>query len=155
MHNTHTNIHQQLLLSGISSLLVGSLIYVCFRTNTLKLFDWIALVGLDHFVEHLRYYTMPYKKHIPGWVLFSLPDGLWMFSYGCAICYLWKHKPSKQPYFWILLVTLLILLVEVLQLFQITSGVFDPLDVLFYILGAGAPLVLWTQAGNTLWCGNR
>jgi len=155
MNNGCSNRNQWLLVSGVSSLLVGGIIYLCFRASTLKLFDWIALMGLDHFVENLRSYTIPYRKYLPEWVLFSLPDGLWIFSYGCAICYLWKNNYSKQPYYWISVVTLLILIVEVLQLFQVIPGVFDPLDVAFYLLGAGLPLVLWARRSNTLVLANE
>ncbi len=149
MGNCTSKIHQRILFGGISSLLVGGLIYVCFRSNTLILFNWIDLIGLGHFVESIRSYTIPYVSHIPEWVLFSLPDGLWMFSYGCAICYLWRHTHSKQPYFWISLVALCILGVEVLQLFRITPGRFDPLDMVFYLLGGVLPQVFLIQKDQT------
>ncbi|OJJ22503.1 hypothetical protein BKI52_07430 [marine bacterium AO1-C] len=140
--------HQRLLLGCIISLLGGGLIYLGFRSDTLILFDWISFIGLDHLIERLRFYTLPYAKYIPEWILFSLPDGLWMFSYGCGICYLWRNKQSKQPHWWISLIALFILSVEILQLLQITPGTFDPLDLVFYLLGALLPLVFLIQKDN-------
>ena len=60
-------------------LLTGSFIYILFRVETLKMFSWFIKLGIQEEIELLRI-TFSFIR-LPYWILFVLPDGLWLFSF--------------------------------------------------------------------------
>ena len=107
---------KQLFFGHVLTLIIGGLIYILFRTDSLVMFKWFAALSLDKPIEYLRDSTLTVKNHLPDWFLFSLPDGLWIFSY---------------------------ITFELGQLFNIVPGTFDAIDLIFYIAGAVFPLVFF------------
>lgn len=80
---------------------------------------------------------------MPGWFLYSLPDGLWIFSYICLILYIWKNTLTKQNLIWIFIIPFIAVFSEFAQLFKIIPGKFDNIDLLFYTLGLLLPLIIF------------
>ena len=136
---------KQLLFGHILTLVIGGLIYIAYRTDTLLMFKWFAAISLDTPIEYLREMTMSTKSTLPGWFLFSLPDGLWIFSYITLTLLIWKNKITKQNVFWIGIIPLVAILSELGQLFGIVSGTFDIVDLTFYIVGVISPLIFFTN----------
>lgn len=136
---------KQLLFGHILTLFIGGMIYLIFRIETLLMFKWFAVVSLDPPIEYLREMTLTTKNKLPEWFLFSLPDGLWIFSYVTLILYIWKNNITRQNAIWICITPLIIILVEIGQLFNITPGTFDLNDLTFYLLGATSPIFLFTK----------
>ncbi len=44
------------------------------------MFDWFRWAGLGECVNILRQYSEDGCSRLPSWVVFSLPDSLWVFS---------------------------------------------------------------------------
>ena len=59
-------------------LVLGSLIYVLFRHESLLVFDWLEHLGVDAYVQALRARCDHWE--LPSWVAYSVPDGLWCWA---------------------------------------------------------------------------
>ena len=133
---------KQLFFGHVLTLIIGGLIYILFRTDSLVMFKWFAALSLDKPIEYLRDSTLPFKDQLPDWFLFSLPDGLWIFSYITLTLMIWG-KVNKQNLFWIFFIPFIAVSSELGQLFNIVPGTFDAIDLIFYIAGAVFPLVFF------------
>lgn len=139
---------KQLIFGHIITLLIGGLIYVLFRTSSLLMFSWYKTIGLGGILKGLRKSTIPFAENIPEWILFSLPDGLWIFSYVCLILLIWKNSVSLKNIFWLLIIPILAIGSELGQLFGLIIGTFDLTDLLLYILGITLPFIFFKQSIN-------
>ena len=135
------NTRTQIFVST-TSLLIGGLLYVCYRTQTLVMFNWFSKLNILETINSFRYYTLPQKNKIPNWVLYSLPDGLWIYSYTSCMLIIWRYKIMNNNLLWIFGLPTIALLSEIAQYFNILQGVFDPIDVLCYTLGISLALVI-------------
>ena len=136
---------KQLLFGHLLTLILGGLIYISFRTDSLVMFKWFAALSLDTPIEYLRETTMTVNRLFPNWFLFSLPDGLWIFSYISLILLIWGNNINKRNLFWIFLIPFIAISSELGQLFNIIPGTFDPIDLTFYITGAISPFIIFTN----------
>jgi hypothetical protein len=125
-------------------ILVGGAIYLAFRDTSLLMFRWAGWIGLDTAVEAMRVHTMPYRPAIPDWILFSVPDGVWVFACTAFFARLWHDGPWYFRVFWIGLGPALAIGGELGQLPSIglVPGTFDVADLLFYVLSLVAALWL-------------
>lgn len=126
----------------IVSLLFGSAIYILFRTSTLKMFSWFEIIGINVIESNLRKNSIVIAQYFPDWFLYSLPDGLWIFSYVCLMLCVWRKSISKQNIFWISIVPLVAVGSELLQFFGLVQGTFDLVDVLCYLIGFILPFLI-------------
>ena len=133
---------KQLIFGHIITLLIGGLIYVLFRTSSLLMFSWYKTIGLGGILKGLR------KSTIPEWILFSLPDGLWIFSYVSLILLIWKNSVSLKNIFWILIIPILAIGSELGQFFGVLTGTFDLTDLMLYIFGMTLPFIFFKQSIN-------
>ncbi len=117
---------------AIITLTFGGLIYICSRSEKLLMFHWFKWIKLYQIVYSLRSagFTFPDAD----WFRFSLPDGLWLFSYIFLMLEIWNHSITKYNFAWIICIPLIALLSEIFQLFGILSGTFDILDIIFYLV---------------------
>ncbi|MGL4787516.1 MAG: hypothetical protein ACRC2Q_11655, partial [Cetobacterium sp.] len=69
----------------LASFALAVLIYLLFRSRKLFYYQIVELMNLDSHVGSIRKVVWVYRKHIPNWVIYSLPDGLWLFSMGVSI----------------------------------------------------------------------
>ncbi len=75
------------ILLVVLPLLIAGLIYLSFRGKHLFYYQMIQHVGLENSVLHLRSFAKMYRKEISNAIIYSLPDGLWLFSFGIALMY--------------------------------------------------------------------
>lgn len=143
-----TGMKKQLIFGSFLTLFCGGLIYVLFRTETLTMFDWYKTIGLENQTNELRRLTIPFAEELPEWMLFSLPDGLWLFSYVCLLLAIWQNTVSAMNAIWMLLIPMLAIASEIGQLFGLVDGTFDVIDLLFYLLGMALPFILFTKTTN-------
>ncbi|MFV8390740.1 hypothetical protein [Flavobacterium sp. LB1P71] len=115
-------------------LLLGGLIYISFRSLSLRMFNWFAWSKIDFFTSLIRDLIYPFKNYIPLWFYFSLPDGLWIYSFSSALLIYWNNDFEKVKYC-LLIPFVSGILIEILQGFKFFSGTFDFLDLFFSILG--------------------
>ncbi len=139
---------RQLFFGTFLTLLFGGLIYVLFRTATLKMFGWYETIGLGGLTNRMRKLTFQFANELPEWILFSLPDGLWIFSYVCLMLAVWQNSISFKNAFWVLIIPILAIGSEIGQLFGFVVGTFDLTDLLFYILGMTLPFIFFTKINN-------
>jgi hypothetical protein len=88
-------------LIHLVTLFIGCLIYIFFRSETILMFNWFEKLIMTETVSSIREITMTYQKDFPSWFLYSLPDGLWIFSYVCLIQSIWGSTDGAYKYFWI------------------------------------------------------
>jgi hypothetical protein len=119
-----------ILFHVISPLTLGGLLYVVFRAKSLRMFSWFESIGINTQISFLREYLSPLKSWLPSWVYFSLPDGLWVYSFTSIILILWAGKIN----FWLIIPFTSGVLIEILQGFSFT-GTFDYLDLTFSVIG--------------------
>ena len=119
-----------ILFHVISPLTLGGLLYVVFRTKSLRMFSWFESIGINTQISFLREYFSPLKSWLPSWVYFSLPDGLWVYSFTSIILILWAGKIN----FWLIIPFTSGILIEILQGF-LFKGTFDRTDLIFSIIG--------------------
>jgi hypothetical protein len=129
-------------------ILVGGLIYLAFRDTSLLMFRWAGWIGMDSAIEAMRVHSLPHRAAIPDWVLFSVPDGVWVFACTAFFARLWHDGHWAFRVFWIGLGPALAIGGELGQLpfIGLVPGTFDPADLLFYIVSGGAALWLAQRA---------
>lgn len=116
-------------------LLVGGMVYLAWRTQSLLMFSWADFIGLEHLISALRQFAAPVLPYVPEWILFSLPDAAWVYSITAAYVIVWKTASCPEGLFWISLGCLLGVGGELGQLAGVVPGTFDPVD-LIVMLGA-------------------
>lgn len=127
--------------AAISSLLIGSAIYVCFRTRTLLMFRWFDVIGLNFPITMLRAYAKPLRPNLADWVLYSAPFALWVFSYLLFIRIIWANKSSLERHFWFWSVPLGSIGIEFGQGLRIVPGTFDINDLVTIVAGTLVALI--------------
>lgn len=113
---------------------MGVFIYLCFRPNTVNVFYWINSAGLSRMVTFLKSNFLDCQNLLPKWIVNSLPDGLWAYSFIYTINLVWKEKQGGY-WLWILISSIIIYLSEVLQYYKVVHGTFDVHDLIFLSLG--------------------
>lgn len=132
----------------VFALAFGSLIYLFFRNSSLKMFLWLNYFGLGKIIASVRNFTLPFVSSFPDWFLFSLPDGLWIFSFISLQLHIWKYSLNFSNLIWFVSIPLIAIISEIFQNLNILNGVFDPFDILFYSLGFILPFILNTRILN-------
>lgn len=115
------------LIIGLLSIILGGSIYLFFRSETLLMFGWLKSMGIYDAISAMRTETCD-----GGWLIYSLPDGLWLFSYILIMSALWSFDVRKTMLYSAPLVIIAIGS-ELLQLPHLISGTFDVIDLLCYI----------------------
>lgn len=136
---------KQLFIGHFLTLLLGSAIYLLFRISSLRMFSWISIIDLNSELDLIRVHTIRYANKIPNWIIYSLPDGLWMFSYVSLMLYIWKNEITKQSLLWILILPIIALCSELGQMLNKVPGTFDSADLTAYIIGALSPFIFFEQ----------
>ena len=112
-------------------LLLGGLIYIIFRDKSLLMFNWFDAIGIGNEIDGLR--RLFQGEGIYGWVKYSLPDGLWAFSYMFLVDAVWNGSKLISSYIFIYSLPFFALLSEFFQYFSLLPGVFDWVDVASYL----------------------
>lgn len=128
---------------ALISLLAGSLIYICFRVPSLRMFEWFCSTMIGNEVVMIRQTSFPLSSILPKWFLFSLPNGLWIFSYITALLYIWDNQISKNNLIWFLSIPSFSILSEFGQSLNYLPGTYDINDIISYSIGMIAPIVLF------------
>jgi hypothetical protein len=130
------------------ALFLGGLVYVLWRPDTLPFFGWLEAVGLSEFVQWLRSYARPFYPHLPEWLVFSLPNGLWAFFYALIMMHLWWYRKSWMKYFWLGSIPIVATGYEFTQYLGIIPGIFCIKDFVFGIFGISLGIIAGALAGK-------
>ncbi len=125
------------ILWVVAPLFGGILIYLLFRSESIRIFSWLLYLGIETPILFVRQYTLDLTSYIPYWLIYSLPNGLWAFSYGTIICFIWLKNTSPIKYLWLLTIPIVCLGYELLQCLGVISGTFCYQDLLLCFLGMG------------------
>ncbi len=119
------------------AVLAGGGIYVLWRPDTIRFFDWLEVTGIRAPVDTIRAFLYPLHTQVPEWILYSLPNGLWAFSYALIIWHMWRTNTSIIKYFWLATIPLVGIGYELLQYTGILPGTFCYQDLTMSVAGIG------------------
>jgi len=135
----HLNKRARFLLSfslATGSLILGSSIYLFSRETSNIAYHISGFMGFSSQVDSLR----DLIPALPSWFLYSLPDGLWMFSFSMFILVIWGFQRSREAIIWTSIVIAIGIILEFFQLFEILPGQFDWRDIVFMFVAGLLPL---------------
>lgn len=136
---------KRILLSSVA-LLIGGMIYVLWRSESLLMFSWFRALGIGHVVETLRRNASPYANTFPHWVYFSLPQALWQFS-GLLFFYsIWRNASTPHCLLWAGVFVAIAFGFEIGQFLGVVPGYFETWDLILLI---AACLLAWAVVGFT------
>ena len=118
------------ITAGISIIifLFACMIYISNRSFDMILYKWLNINTSNVIFSCLQQHAIP----LPDWALYNLPDGLWLFSYTLLIDAIWSKNNIK--YYFIGIITLFILILEIAQMMHIFPGTGDILDIASYLI---------------------
>jgi hypothetical protein len=140
------------VLHVIVPLILGALIYVLWRKDTLLVFDWLRACRLEQPTATLRQLAKPLGETLPRWVLFSLPDGLWVYATVSCMLLIWRRSSGIAATIWVLMGPFLGIASELGQLFRVVPGQFDIKDMFLYFAGSVTAVVA-VGVGGSRRCG--
>lgn len=113
----------KLLLYSFIPLFIGGLIYTGFRTKNLLMFKWFKYIKIDNLIETYRENFGNIK--LPEFIIYSLPNGLWVFSFLTFII-ITTHKKIRLAF--ILVCIFISTGFEIFQRIKIIPGTFCLID---------------------------
>jgi len=122
------------LFLSLISLFIGIFIYSFLRIPPFILNKLYALTKTQNWVQSVR--TNFTNTEFPEWILYGLPDLLWMFSFMLFILMIWNFRLNRHSLIWIIGAICIGLAYEFFQLTEITPGVFDFKDIGYILTGA-------------------
>tara|TARA_R110002096_G_scaffold13704_1_gene48174 strand:+ start:606 stop:1091 length:486 start_codon:yes stop_codon:yes gene_type:complete len=101
----------------------GAIVYVGWRSTDLLVFDWLAWLGIpeDVFRPDIQ---------LPRWLLYSFPDGCWVFAGTSWMLLIWRRLHA-----WVYIFAVLGIGGEIGQGLGYVPGTFDWNDISFYVGG--------------------
>ena len=116
-------------------MLIGVLIYLLYRSKNLYYYNLIHFLNINGYVLLARETAILYRKLFPTWVIYSLPDGLWLFSTGAV--FLIARKKYLLHFLWFLFIYLFVVGGEFIQKYYgghgTPIGTYDKTDIIAYI----------------------
>lgn len=119
---------------GLIFLLIGSYLYLKFRSETLLMFKWAKNLGLDFIVSSIRGSFESLNSDRMKYIIFSAPYGLWVISFCCFIGAIWHKDSSLSAIILRLIVPVIAVSSELLQFVGFLPGTFDINDLLVLIV---------------------
>jgi len=117
---------------------VGALIYLLFRPRYLWVFTWVDGLGFTDTVGHARNLFFPYRTSLPEFVVFNLPNGLWVYATTSWMLLIWGNEVKTWAgSFWISIGLTSLVAMEILQHSEIAliPGTFDWFDIFAGVSG--------------------
>lgn len=122
-------------LLGITAILLGGMIYFFLRPVKPILVEWIGSAYMNNWHSLPGPVPDPLRHLLPGWFVFSLPEGLWSFGYTMLITGIWHGSSSRFRFFWMATVFLITPGIEYFQLFHLIPGTFCIQDMALGMAG--------------------
>ena len=122
--------HKYLIINVLLPLFLGLSIYLFLRNVKILIVSKYIKIPNFNFSNHQIIRTI--QKY--DFVIYNLPDALWLYSLLSFILIIWKNKKSKQKWFWFSIASLIALCLEIGQKYHLVIGTFDILDIMSFIL---------------------
>ena len=113
-------------------LLLGGSIYVLFRSQSLLMFRWSESLHIMPGIQTVRGLVSPIGDVLPDLLLYSAPDGAWLYAYVCFYRLVWARDSRPWMWTWIGMGLFLSIGMEIGQAFGWTRGTFDWMDLAMY-----------------------
>jgi hypothetical protein len=139
---SHNNKIKLYFLSGSVALFTGAAIYLLFRPVPPVFLKRLDSMIPNNWLGPLRQQVAFLAPHLPEWIVFSLPGGLWAFAYALTITAIWSGSRSRLRYGWMISIPLLTLGFECSQYWHFIPGTFCLNDLVMSITGAVAGISL-------------
>jgi hypothetical protein len=123
------------LFIHLLSICAGGLIYICFRSSDLMMFRWFDYLHCSDAISQIRNISNVYKIENSDWLIYSLPDGLWMFSFTTIILYIWRNTINRKNFAWIIIMPIIAFCTEICQKYDLINGTYDTNDLFAYLFG--------------------
>lgn len=121
-------------LNGVMPVALGTAIYLLFRDTSLLVFAWVEAVGMSEALFELRVLCKGFGAQLPEHILYSLPDGCWVWGMTAVYRSFWSFR-TREGCFWICLGCGLGMGGEFGQFVGVVPGHFDWWDVGYMALG--------------------
>lgn len=93
-----------------------------------------ALFRGFHFIDPYEIYFPLFQLDKDCWLIYSGPDGLWLYALLMSLSIIWRGQNSWQFWFWIITAFSLSCFSETLQYYQWIPGTFDWNDIFAYFI---------------------
>jgi hypothetical protein len=114
---------------AISAMLIGGMIYLIWRPETLLMFAWAEQLSLLQVVDALREFGREFLPNPPDWVLNSLPHALWIFSGIIFLGAVWKEESLRWFILWSFGLIAISIFSELGQISGLLPGTYDFGDI--------------------------
>lgn len=118
------------LVHVATPLALGAWLYIGYRSDRLLGWAWGRLLGVEAPARALRDATAALHVAPPDWLVYSLPDALWVHALGFAVARVWNGVRGGERLVWLVVPALLGPGAELAQEVGLLPGTFDPLDLL-------------------------
>jgi hypothetical protein len=105
------------------------------------MFNWFNAIGIQNLIQYIRLNLSFLKPIIPDWTYYSLPDGLWIYSFSSFLIIYWDNYYKTFNY-WLFIPFVCGIVVELLQFVKLFPGTFDIIDLFFLSLGLSLSLII-------------
>ena len=119
--------------------LFGGLIYLLYRPKSIILFEVLNKLGVSTTVDIVR--SKVEHIHLPDFVVYSLPAGLWTISFLMAMYLCTKQQNMRIKLSLALPLPVSAVVLEFMQLFGLCPGTFDIFDVVCYVI----PIIIFVK----------
>lgn len=131
----------QYTLHVVVPLFMGGVIYMVWRTEALQMFRWFEFAHLESSIYTFREMYGGQGGQLPAWLLYSLPDAAWTYSFSMYMGLAWIDTSPRAALSLALIGPTLGIGSELGQALRIVPGTFDLSDIL---LSAVASIVAIT-----------
>ena len=121
---------------ALCCVLACGMMYIYFRPDTLKMFHFFKYIGILDILEDMK----RDPSIVSFWVLYNLPDGVWLFAYTILIGCIWNFK-IRDCWMFILVMPFICIPHEILQGLGIMHGTYDSNDIFAYIMALTAGFI--------------
>lgn len=123
--------------------LIGGFIYLTWRADSLLMFEWCRRLRIYPLVAILRHHFFAARCDLPEWMLYSLPDAMWVYAATALQLLIWRHHNSSfASWLWISIPPLLAVGGELGQLSGVLPGTFCLCDLALCLLATTAAITL-------------
>jgi len=133
----------QLTKHVLIPMFTGGFIYILFREKSLIMFGWFHSLGLENHINQLRDRFSMFSEIVPGWFIYSLPDGIWIYSLTSLMFIIWSKNLNYSAYFWLLIGPIVGISSELFQRLNLLPGTFDIVDFVFCCFGSFVPFLIF------------
>lgn len=125
-HPASLHLHLAVLFPAV----VGGLLYMLFREESLTIFGLVRRCGAMGALSSLREALTSTSSAAPSWVFYSLPNALWVFSFTAIQGVVWRGVKNTQSVTWLLIPLMISVGFEFGQEAGIVPGYFSWCDVI-------------------------